>query len=104
MTTVDIEWSASHEYGDMGGVADKQTTILSGAWADCEANAESAVNDIVEDFFRCDREWREEFGDDDDSDRILVCVYSPPSIAGEYRVDLERVIKARATKVVKESA
>lgn len=97
--TVDIEWSASLEGGIPGGFAYRQTTILSGDWADCEGNAESAVKDVVEDFFAYSEYWRDWFGDDDDSAHILVCIHSPPSIAGEYTVDLERVIKASAMRV-----
>jgi hypothetical protein len=68
------------------------------SWADCVDNGESAVNDIAEDWF-ADRDfWEEHVGIVNDSVSLWLIVHEPESIAGEYHVDLDRVIKARARK------
>lgn len=97
MITTDIVWSAKYVDDDYSAI-DEQTTILCGTWADCDGNGEAAVNHCLEDYFRIDEEWIEHFGDDT-SGYLLVTVTSPASIAGTYRVRLDRVVKASARGV-----
>ena len=97
---ISIIWSATVEDdADFVGAFAKKHEYLAPDWADSEGNADSAVQDLIERWFGSD-EWVELFGEDDDSATILVEIDSPPSIAGRYRVDLDRVVKARANKMV----
>lgn len=57
---------------------------------DCEDNAESAVQDIVESEFR-EQPY-------DAPEELIVTVHAPSSIAGTYAVFLETHVKAYATR------
>lgn len=87
---VDVVWSA-----DCDGVyvAKRHTTLLP-PWAGIEDNAETVAKMICEDFFDA-RVWDEWIGYDN-SWSVQVELHSPPSIAGLYDVDLDRVTKATA--------
>lgn len=100
MSTVTIRWSATHEedVGFENPFAVDMDTILFGSWADCPDNGDGAVKDCLEDYFD-EYVWLEEFGNNDTQGTVLVEVQLPLSIAGRYEVNLERVVKAHATKL-----
>jgi hypothetical protein len=95
---ITVRWSAAHE--DDNGMehpfVEACDTLLP-PWADCEANAESAVGDIIEDWFKMEA-WEEMYGAGEDCATVIVKVAAPPSIAGRYTVDIERTLKARARR------
>jgi hypothetical protein len=97
MATVSVCFSISWEDDEdlSGFIANKEETLL-GDWADCSSNGESAANDICANLFDHNL-WDDCFGGDATSERVQVEIHSPPSIAGLYEVDLERVVKASAT-------
>jgi hypothetical protein len=99
MQMIDVVWSA---HCDDVYVAKRHTTLLP-PWCDCTDNAESAVNTICRDFFRPDI-WEEWIGLDDSDWTVQVEIHSPPSIAGLYEVELERVTEARSRRLKSKAA
>lgn len=91
----DIVWRIYNPDAYPGSM--KPHTTFMPPWAEAEGNAESVAGDLVEDFFRIEREWLEWFGDEISVD-VMVEIISPREIAGHYAVDLERVPKARARR------
>lgn len=92
--TTEIKWraeDADESMSTMGWI----NCILLGGWADCEANAEAAVGDVVTNWFD-DKEWDRWFPEQTRG-TIVVEICEPTSIAGKYDVDLERVTKAHVT-------
>lgn len=90
MSLITVKWRAeSEEYG-MSTIGWQESLLPD--WADCEANSESAIKDITEDYFD-EYEWRRWFGEGDNaswrSPDILVEIVEPESIAGRYEVCLE---------------
>lgn len=79
--SVTVKWTAKDEDGDT--LVRETTTVLQGEWADCEDNAEAAVQEVSEDWFRTA-----------DFDVVIITVSSPQSIAGRYEVSLRTVVKA----------
>lgn len=98
--TVSICWTAAHEDDTEfdNPFASKHETILRGEWADCSENGEAAVRDVMEDYFG-EIEWNDQFADDWNSGAVVVEIHSPPSIAGRYAVDLEKIVRAHARKL-----
>lgn len=95
---VSVFWSATFEDSENnGGIASNVETLMP-PWVDSESNGEDAVDYICEHYF--DHEiWDQEFGIDDEAVTIRFELHKPPSIAGTYSVDLDRVTKARARKL-----
>jgi len=87
--SVTVIWSAV-EPNNEDVLVKECVTILQGEWADCEGNAESAVQEICEAYFKG--------SEYDGLDDIDVTVTAPASIAGKYEVSLRRVVKASVTK------
>ena len=75
----------------------KEEEFLAQDWADCSANAEALASDIGESLISPDN-WPDMFGDDENSASIIIVIHSPETVAGWYKVDLERVVKASATR------
>lgn len=92
MSLIDVIWSADYE----GCFIAKRNTTLLPPWADSVLNGESAVQNICQDFFTS-AVWEEWIGDDPDW-TITLEIHTPPSIAGSYEVELERVTKASAKR------
>jgi hypothetical protein len=99
--SVTIKWHAIPEeiedegFGANGSGLNR--TVLPGEYADCEGNAEGAVNDVMEDYFKINV-WDDWFGLESGSERVIVKVFEPASIAGVYDVDLVRPVKSHASK------
>lgn len=96
---IDVIWSAADcDDSDFAKPFVVRNTYLARSWADCEGNAEDAVQELFESWAD-DGWWEGYFGDCDTMGGVLVEIHEPPSIAGRYEVDLARPIKARARKV-----
>lgn len=98
---ISIFWNARHEDSEKLFFT-RDTEYLAGDWAECDANAESAVNDLVENWFSRE-DWSELIGGCDDTANIVVTVSAPPVLTGIYEVTVELVVKARARRVQPES-
>jgi hypothetical protein len=98
--TVSVRWSAflSEDEDLETPFADNHEILLSGDWADCAGNGESAVGDICELYFG-ESEWNELWGTEATCADVVVEVHGPASIAGRYAVELRRVIQASARKL-----
>lgn len=98
MSSTDIKWSCTSAEDPFYPIAENQTAILFGYWADDENNEyrerHSAAEAVAEDYFDTFT-WEEWFGEDD-SAIVRVVITSPESAAGTYEVEMERVIKATA--------
>lgn len=88
--SVSVIWKATETHTETV-LVDGCETILSGEWANCEDNAESAVQECCEDYFR-----GSEYADLED---ISVTVTDPASISGLYEVSLRRIVKATVIKM-----
>jgi hypothetical protein len=97
--SVDVVWSATNEDDeDFARPEIKRNLYLAPPWADCESNGEAVAQDLAEDWLR-PHVWVQLIGDDDWDANVLIRIHAPPSIAGTYRVECERVIKACASKL-----
>ncbi len=99
MPDVTIKWRAIDE--ESGMTTDRsyeaaewptewRETILDD-WADCRANGESAVGEILRRWFTDDK-WTRWYPGDQTFGVVVVEVDSPPSIAGKYGCSLSRVV------------
>lgn len=95
MTTVPILWSATVKNALEPFAANCE--CLAAPWADSEASGETAVQHVIESWMRAP-EWQEWIGNDASKASILVTIHAPASIAGEYSVALDRVVRARARR------
>lgn len=95
---MDVIWQAFQSEDPFAPIQKAPWTYLGRDWMDCAANAQSAVNEVCEDYFD-DGVWDEWFGLDSTCAEVLVEVTVPASIGGVCRVDLERVTKAQAARV-----
>lgn len=97
---VEIEWTATNEDdADFVGGIGRHTTLLQGGWPSVAMHCEDAARKVAEDYFDAlDRCWGHWFGDSP-SGEVRMRIYSPEAIAGDYLIDLQLEVTARAKKI-----
>lgn len=96
---IDVVWRMYNPDAYPGSMK-PQTTICLPPWAGIPENAEKVAEEVLEDFFKDDDVWDEWFGFDATSADVMVEITEPACARGHYAVDLELVVKARATKAL----
>ena len=92
---IDVVWRAYNPDAYPGSMKPQTTLLL--PWAGIADNAEKVAEEVCELYFRGDDEWVYWFGDDTSVD-LMVEITEPPEIAGRFSVEIERVLKARASR------
>lgn len=95
--TIEVTWSASfHE--DAEEPFAKDWCTLCPTWAEFASNGAGVASYIMEDFFD-DVTWGRHFEPDDTHNTVYLDIHKPASIAGRYRIELERRTEATAHRI-----